>query len=86
MGCAGKPLQVEFPMGHPANPETVETDFTPPQNPFQTDVAVMAEETETDSVMKHKMPELSGRQHGGHNMESNKESRSDPQTTMKPNH
>ena len=86
MGCAGRTAPIELPVNHPANPEAPESAFTPPQNPFQTDVAAMAEEPETDSVMKHKMPESSARQHGGHSMEGDKESRSVPKTTMKPDH
>jgi len=87
MGCAGEPVQLEFPINHPANPEALETHFTPPQNPFQADAKIAEEpQPDTDAMMKHKMPESNGRQHGGHNMDSNKESGSVPQTPMKPDH
>lgn len=67
IGCAGESVRVEFPINHPANPEALETEFAPPQNPFKTDVVVMEEEPETDSMMKHKTPAESGNMHQEHN-------------------
>ena len=48
-GCAGETVRVEFPLNHPANPQAPESWFIPPQNPFQTDVAAMQEESESQS-------------------------------------
>lgn len=86
MGCAGKPVPVEFPVNHPANPEAAETEFIPPQNPFQTGVAAAEEKPEVDSMIKHKMPDAGSPQHGGHNMDGDKERQSDPEMIMKPDH
>lgn len=89
MGCAGRPAPVEFPVNHPANPEAFETEFIPPQNPFRTKVVLIEERPETDSMIKHTMPEAGSPQHGDHNMNSDKddkERRSDPKTIVKPNH
>ncbi len=86
MGCGGEAVKIEFPINHPANPEALEADFTPPHNPFSTDVAEITEEPQTDSMMKHKMPEAGGPQHGDHGMGNDKEHRSDPETTIKPDH
>ena len=85
-GCAGEPVKIEFPFNHPANPEAFEANFTPPQNPFRTDVAETTEESQTESMMKHEMPEADAPQHGGHNMGDDKEPSSAPETTMKPGH
>ena len=86
VGCAGESVRVEFPISHPANPEALEAEFTPPQNPFQTDIAVMKEEPETDSMMKHKTHEKRGKQHVDHNMGADEEGRSDSKSTKKSGH
>jgi hypothetical protein len=85
-GCAGESVRVEFPVNHPANPEAHETEFTLPQNLFQTDAAVMEGGTETDSMMNHKTHEESGKQHMDHNMGTDKESPADSESTKKPDH
>jgi hypothetical protein len=85
-GCVGEPVQIEFPINHPANPEALETEFTPPHNPFRTDIAEMVQEPQTGTtgtMMKHKMPEEGVPQHEGHNMGGAKERRSDPESTIK---
>ena len=61
-GCAGGAVRVDFPLNHPVNPQAPESSFRPPQNPFQTDVAAMEEESTKDSTMKHKTPKESGKQ------------------------
>jgi len=88
MGCANEPVLFEFSNNHPAHPGAPESDFTPPSNPFHTDVAELAEETQTgtDTMMKQKMPEADGPGHGGHNMGGDKERRSDPERTTKSDH
>ncbi len=85
-GCAGEAVQVEFPLNHPANPQAPESRFIPPQNPFQTDVAAMQEESTKDSTLKHKTHKESGKQYKDHYMGTDKESRSDSESTMKPDH
>ena len=85
-GCAGESVRVEFPINHPANPEAHETEFTLPQNPFQTDVAAMEGETETDSMMKHKTHEESGEQHMNQNMGTKKGSLPDSESPKNPDH
>ena len=35
IGCASEPVQGDLPANHPANPQTQETAFIPPPNPFQ---------------------------------------------------
>ena len=32
--CAGKPVNIDLPENHPANPQARETAFIPPPNPF----------------------------------------------------
>jgi hypothetical protein len=86
IGCAGESVRVEFPINHPANPEAHETEFILPQNPFQTDVAVMEGETETDSMMKHNLHEESSKQHMDHDMEHKKEIQSESESIKKPAH
>jgi hypothetical protein len=80
-GCAGGSVEVEFPKNHPANPEALEAEFTPPPNPFQEDVTAMKGESMPDSMMKHKTHEESGKQHMDHNMETKKGSEPDSDST-----
>ena len=83
MGCAGEPVQVEFPINHPANPEAQETEFTPPPNPFQEDVTAMKGESTPDSMMKHKTHEERSKQPMDHDMGTNKGSEPDSESTKK---
>jgi hypothetical protein len=85
-GCAGGSVQVEFPINHPANPEALETEFTPPPNPFQTDVAGIEREPETDSMMKHKTNKESGKQPMDHNTGTQKGSQPASESTKKSGH
>ena len=34
LGCAAKPVKIEFSAAHPANPLAQESSFVPPTNPF----------------------------------------------------
>lgn len=88
MGCAGEPVRFEFPDNHPAHPGALESDFTPPPNPFQTDVAGITEESQTgsDTMMKHKMPEADRPEHGGHTSGGDKARGFDPEQTKKLDH
>jgi hypothetical protein len=85
-GCAGEAGRVELPLNHPANPQAQESGFRPPQNPFQTDVAAMEEESTKDSTMKHKIPKESVKQDMGHKMGPQKESQIDSESKKKPAH
>jgi hypothetical protein len=85
-GCAGGSVEVEFPIAHPANPEALEAEFTPPPNPFQTNVAGMEMEPEADSMVKHKTNQESGKQQMDHNMGTKKRSQSDSESTKKSDH
>ena len=35
IACVSEPVKVDLPANHPANPQTQETAFIPPPNPFQ---------------------------------------------------
>ena len=50
VGCAGKPVSIELPADHPANPQAPDSQFTPPQNIFKTDLAAEKGEPEADSI------------------------------------
>jgi len=86
IGCASEPVKVDLPANHPANPEAQEAEFTPPPNPFQEDITVMKGESTSDSMMKPKTHEESGKQHMDHNMGTKKGSRSDSESTKKQDH
>ncbi len=87
-GCAGEAVRVEFPIDHPANPQATESHFTPPQNIFQTDMAVTEGAPAADSNMKHKMPPKSSQQqpHMQHQMSPPKQSPPDAASKQKPAH
>ena len=53
IGCAGKELKIDLPANHPANPQSDETAFTPPPNPFQESIPGSAQEAGGSSVMTH---------------------------------
>ena len=84
IGCVSEPVKIDWPANHPANPETQEAEFIPPQNPFETDMAVMKEAPEKDSMMKHKIPQETGMQHMDHNMGADTKKHSDSESKMKP--
>ena len=35
IACASDPVKFDFPVNHPANPQSQETAFIPPPNPFK---------------------------------------------------
>ena len=51
--CASEPVKVDFPANHPANPQSQETAFIPPPNPFQINVSMGEEEGDSSSSMNH---------------------------------
>jgi hypothetical protein len=86
ISCASEPVKVDLPSNHPANPGAQEAAFIPPPNPFQEDVTAMKMESATDSMMKHETQDEIGQKHMNHNMENEKESEPDSDSTKKSGH
>ena len=51
--CASEPVKVDLPANHPANPQSRETAFVPPPNPFQNNVPMGEQEGDSGSSMTH---------------------------------
>lgn len=51
--CASEPVKVDLPANHPANPQSEETAFIPPPNPFQNNVLMGEHEGDGSSSMNH---------------------------------
>ena len=51
--CASEPVKVDLPANHPANPQSGETAFIPPPNPFQNNVSMGEHEGDGSSSMTH---------------------------------
>lgn len=85
-GCAAEPMRVEFPIDSPVNPEANETAFTPPPNPFQTDVAAMEGGTATDSSMPPETREEMSQPHMDHNMGQKEDNPSAGESSKKTPH
>jgi hypothetical protein len=49
--CAGEPVRVDLPANHPANPQSEETAFIPPPNPFQNNIPAAEHRSESSSSM-----------------------------------
>ena len=82
IACASEPVKVNLPTNHPANPQSQETVFIPPPNPFQNNIPMVKHEAENDSSMTHEKHQPA-RQHQmspkmGHDSES-------PQTSEEQN-
>ena len=81
IGCVSKPVKVDLPSNHPANPQSKETAFTPPPNPFQQHIPMAKHNAAGNSTMINKEPP-SAQQHQmnhgmpgmGHDSEPEKES------------
>ena len=86
IGCASEPVKVDLPTNHPSNPRAQEATFYPPPNPFHEDFTAMKGESTPDSMMKHKPPKESGKQHMDHNMGTKKGTQSDSESTKKSGH
>ncbi|MGD1968607.1 MAG: hypothetical protein PVH74_07315 [Desulfobacterales bacterium] len=86
IGCVSEPVKINWPANHPANSEIQGAEFIPPPNPFEMDMAVMKEEPDKDSMMKHTMPQESGTHHMDHSMGTDKKEHSDSESKMKPTH
>ncbi|MBT8363320.1 MAG: hypothetical protein KJP23_01355 [Deltaproteobacteria bacterium] len=79
-----EPVKINWPAGHPANSETQEAEFIPPQNSFETDMADMKAGSNDDTIMKHTMPKESDMHHMDHSMGTDKKKNSDSESKMKP--
>jgi len=53
IGCAGEPVKIHLPANHPANPQSPETAFIPPPNPFQESIPMAEKEADSSSSMTH---------------------------------
>ena len=51
--CANEPVKVDLPANHPANPQSQETAFIPPPNPFQNNIRRVEHEEDGSSSMTH---------------------------------
>lgn len=51
--CASEPAKVDLPTNHPANPQSQETAFIPPPNPFQNNIPKVERERDGSSSMTH---------------------------------
>ena len=51
--CVSEPVKVDLPANHPANPQSEETAFIPPPNPFQNNISIVKHESESSSSMTH---------------------------------
>jgi uncharacterized membrane protein YagU involved in acid resistance len=86
IGCVSEPVKINWPANHPANPETREAEFIAPPNPLETNMAVMKENPDEDSIMKHTMPKESSMQHMDHSTGTDKKDHSSSESKMKPEH
>ena len=84
INCAVEPVIVDLPVDHPANPGAQESEFAPPPNPFQEEIADMEGKSEGESMMNHQMHKEKDPPHSGHGMGMGKERGSDSASTMKP--
>ncbi|MGD9227068.1 MAG: hypothetical protein PVF26_11250 [Desulfobacterales bacterium] len=53
IGCASEPVKVDLPANHPANPQSRETAFIPPLNPFQDNIPMTKHAADSSSSMTH---------------------------------
>ena len=51
--CASEPVKVDLPANHPANPQSQETAFIPPPDPFQNNFPRVEHEGDGSSSMTH---------------------------------
>ena len=51
--CASEPVKVDLPANHPANPQSQETAFIPPPNPFQNNIPRVEHEGDGSSSITH---------------------------------
>lgn len=53
ISCASEPVRVNMPANHPANPQSEETAFMPPPNPFQNNTPTAEQQAGSSSSMSH---------------------------------
>ena len=53
IGCVSEPVKVHLPANHPANPQSRETTFIPPPNPFQDNIPMAKHAADSSSSMTH---------------------------------
>jgi hypothetical protein len=53
ISCASEPVRVKMPANHPANPQSEETAFMPPPNPFQNNTPTAEQQAGSSSSMSH---------------------------------
>ena len=53
IACASEPVKVDLPANHPANPQSQETAFIPPPNPFQNNIPRVEHEKDSSPSMTH---------------------------------
>ncbi|MGD2270674.1 MAG: hypothetical protein PVI06_09770 [Desulfobacterales bacterium] len=74
LGCAAKPVKIEFAVDHPANPSAPETAFLPIPNPFEERTAsfVVPEDNTAIGHDKHKDMQMHHQKEAQKNKESHK--------------
>jgi hypothetical protein len=53
ISCASEPVRVDMPANHPANPQSEETAFMPPPNPFENNTPMAEHQAGSSSSMSH---------------------------------
>lgn len=90
IGCVSDPVKVDLPVNHPANPQSNETAFIQPPNPFQTHMPMTGHKAAgSSSMMKKERPPAQQHQMPGmgHNPKPEQESEAaDPEKQHKEHH
>jgi hypothetical protein len=81
LGCAAKPVKIEFSAAHPANPLAQESSFVPPPNLFMDREESLQIPQDSENSMFHQNMQLE--QHEGHGMSKEPHKKSLKQTTDK---
>jgi hypothetical protein len=66
LGCAAKPVKIEFSAAHPANPLAPESNFVPLPNPFMDREESLSIRKDSKDSMRHQNMQME--QHKGHGM------------------
>jgi len=69
IGCTGESVKVDLPANHPANPQSPETAFIPPPNPFQESIPMAGQEAGSSSSMTHEAHPSTQQPHMTHQMD-----------------
>ena len=84
LGCAAKPVKVEFSTAHPANPHAQESSILPLPNPFMDREESVAIDQESKDSMGHGNMQME--QHTGHGMNNEPRQKSMKHSTDKQGH